>query len=258
MTAYNAAATIEDAIKSVVDQTLDTWELIVIDDGSSDATAQVARSITDSRIRVVEAGRLGRPAAFNLGASLARAEVIAVHDADDMSLPDRLNLQVRAYTEHPDADVIGGQVRAFWGKRSWALAVPTSHEEILSRLDAGDMPITHCAASFRADWFQRSGGLDPSFPRYEDLELYYRARKATRFMALPDVLVQYRFRTASWRRWSFDDTHHVRAVGGVFDSRPKIVRYAHYRVAVWTQKMGLPVTRSTRRSPTPTSSIDEA
>lgn len=100
MPAYNAAAYIEEAIRSVLGQTHSNLEMIVIDDGSKDATAGIARSITDPRVRVFQQPNGGVSSARNKGLDLARGEYIAFHDADDGMEPTNLAEKLQALTGH--------------------------------------------------------------------------------------------------------------------------------------------------------------
>ena len=123
--AYNAAATIEDAIASVVGQSWGEWELIVVDDGSTDTTsAIVARHADDDhRVRLTTQPNAGTAAARNAGASLASGEYLVFLDADDLLVPDYMERQLAFAAEHPGFDIYAsnadlllpdGRRRAFW------------------------------------------------------------------------------------------------------------------------------------------------
>jgi glycosyltransferase involved in cell wall biosynthesis len=110
MPAFQAAATIERAIASVVAQTFTDWELIVVDDASTDETAAMAErcAARDPRIRVIRLERnLGAAAAMNLGWQSTRAPFVAIHDADDESLPGRLAAQLAFMQSHPEVTCSG-------------------------------------------------------------------------------------------------------------------------------------------------------
>ena len=110
MPVRNAAATVERAARSILDSTLSEIELIVIDDGSTDDSAEVARQISDPRLRLVRQEALGVCAAANRGAAEAAAPVIARMDADDVSHPARLERQL-SLLHDSGADMVGCQVR---------------------------------------------------------------------------------------------------------------------------------------------------
>lgn len=242
MTAYNAEATIAAAIDSVLRQDLDDFELVIVDDGSSDRTAVIVGSLTDPRVRVESPGRIGRSASVNHAVAVARAPLIAIADADDISLPGRLLGQADFLDAHPDVDVLGGQVVAFWGRHEWHLTYPTSHEEIHAELVRGRMPIAHACAMLRRTWFIEQGGLDTDLDRVEDFALYYCSRASGRFAALPTELVRYRCKTLTRIQWQHDDDLWAKIVGQRSTSRSRWLRYARYRSALWSQRRGLGLT----------------
>ena len=107
---FNAELTIERAARSILDQTLREIELIVLDDGSTDRTVEVARGIDDSRLRLIQCDHRGVAAAANAATEAATAPFIARMDADDFSYPQRLERQLRLLHER-NLDVVGCQVR---------------------------------------------------------------------------------------------------------------------------------------------------
>lgn len=113
MPAYNCAGTIAASIRSVTAQTLTEWELIIVDDGSSDDTLLLAKSIAllDQRIRIVSQQNAGPSAARNQGIALASAPIIAFLDADDLWAPERLAAIVERFSEEPKAGVLFTRVR---------------------------------------------------------------------------------------------------------------------------------------------------
>lgn len=106
MPAYNAEKYIAESIKSLLEQTFDNWELIVVDDGSEDETLAVVQSFPDARIRVISQENRGEAGARNTGLRVASGQYIAFLDADDMYLPDGLASFVHYMDSHPDVDVV--------------------------------------------------------------------------------------------------------------------------------------------------------
>jgi len=104
--AMNAAATVAQAVHSVLDQTVQDFEVIVVDDGSSDATADVVASIPDARVHVVRQPNRGAAAARNAGILSARGNWVAFLDADDLWLPHKLEVQLQALAKRPDARAV--------------------------------------------------------------------------------------------------------------------------------------------------------
>lgn len=108
MSAFNAEAFLREAMDSILAQTFCDFELIVVDDASTDRTAEVLAEYSDSRIRVIRnPSNVGVGVARNRGLRLARGKYIAVHDADDASVPDRLAQQVAYFEAHPEVGLIG-------------------------------------------------------------------------------------------------------------------------------------------------------
>ena len=115
MPAYTAAAVIAEAVESVLAQSLLDWELIVVDDGSIDATPAVLDRLVDPRIRVIRQANAGVSAARNAGLDAASGEFITFLDADDL-LPPRALEQRTAYLEmHPEVDIVSGAIRVTRG-----------------------------------------------------------------------------------------------------------------------------------------------
>jgi glycosyltransferase involved in cell wall biosynthesis len=106
MPAYNAATYIEQAIRSVLPQTYPDWELLIVNDGSSDTTSSIARSIVDPRIRVFDKTNGGESSARNVALDHARGEFVAFLDADDAYEPEHLETAIRHLRAHPEYDAV--------------------------------------------------------------------------------------------------------------------------------------------------------
>ena len=110
MAVYNAERFLADAITSILKQTFSDFELLIIDDGSTDQTADVVRQFSDRRIQFMPAGqRLGLPGALNLGLENASGNLVARHDHDDISHPLRLEQQVAYLEANPDVALVGSR-----------------------------------------------------------------------------------------------------------------------------------------------------
>ena len=103
---YNFGRFLGEAIQSVLDQTFTDFELIVVDDGSTDDTREVVGSFNDSRIRYIYQENRGLPAARNTGIKASRGEYIAFLDSDDIWLTQNLELKVKSLDSHPDAGLV--------------------------------------------------------------------------------------------------------------------------------------------------------
>ena len=240
MTAYNAASTIKVAVESVLGQSFEDFQLIVLDDGSTDETASIVSAIADPRLTFITAEHHGRSAALNAAIAAGNARYIALNDADDQSLPDRLSLQVAYLQSHPEVDVVGGSMRAIEGSREWTLSYPTDHQDICAQLDAGKMPIANACVMFTRDWFERTGGFALELERLEDFELYFRQRSQTTFGAVPQTILTYTFRTFSQQQWQAEENQRLTIAGS--PAQASTLGYLKYRLAVWSQQRGLGLT----------------
>lgn len=134
MPVYNVALYVAEAIESILNQTYSDFELLIINDGSTDSTSEEVFKFSDSRIRFVENDQnIGLANTLNRGIDLARGEYIARMDGDDISLPERLRKQVAILDTHPDIDICGAGYR-FFGAKNYDVIYPQYHEEIKAGL----------------------------------------------------------------------------------------------------------------------------
>ena len=200
MPAFNAAETIARAVRSVLAQTYRDFELIVVDDGSTDETAAEVRAAAngDLRVRVLGFPHSGIVSALNAGIAAARGELIARMDADDEMDPRRLEAQVALLAERPDIGVVGCLVE-FGGDRDEAVGYAL-HVDWLNSLCEPDeialhrfveSPVAHPSVTFRRVLVDRLGGyVDSDEP--EDYELWLRWMDAgVRFAKVPEVLLRW-------------------------------------------------------------------
>lgn len=191
------------AIRSVRSQSFDDFELIVVDDGSSDDSASIARghSDEDERVRVVGAGGVGLAAALNVGLEAARRPWIARLDADDVALPHRLATQAAAVEGAPDV--------VAWGSWAWGVNAdgrrislistgPVTREEFHTAHSRGEViEILHPTMIFRRDLALEIGGYDERLPVAEDIELWDRMGHHGPFLTLPTPLIEFRVHAGS-------------------------------------------------------------
>jgi glycosyltransferase involved in cell wall biosynthesis len=194
--AYDAVSTLPAALASIRGQTFEDWELLVVDDGSTDGTGELLTELerTDERIHAFVDGRhLGVSARANQLIQIARGRLLARMDADDVAYPDRLERQVAFLDEHPEVDLVGSSMLVFGeggvarGKRP----APAAHDEICAHLRTRFFPLFHPTWTGRADWFRRYL-YRPKAVRCEDQDLLLRAHAASTFANLPEVLLGYR------------------------------------------------------------------
>lgn len=174
---YNAEATLLNAIQSVFAQTHQDWELILMDDGSTDDSLRLARSINDPRVRVYSDGRNRRLAArLNEITRLARHDFIARMDADDLMTHDRIERQLRVLVEHGDVDLVSAGLVSMSDdlQASGVRVAPADYEVTEWQVLAGRAWITHAAVLGRREWFVRNP-YDESLRLSQDTNLWIRA-----------------------------------------------------------------------------------
>lgn len=171
---YNAAPAVEDAIESILDQTYDDFELLVVDDGSTDDTIDIVRSFDDSRIRLHRRDEDdGLAAALNFGIEKSEGKYVARQDADDVSRPTRLATQVDYLEMSPSVDLVGtgakivGPSGGSRGKRNVLQEVEKSNLEEKNHFIHGSI-VTRRSALEAVD------GYDTNFEYTEDYDLWMR------------------------------------------------------------------------------------
>ena len=191
---YNGGATLAVALRSVLAQTFEDYELLVLDDGSTDNSLRVARSFSDCRLHVLSDGmRHGLAARLNQGVDFARGRYIARMDQDDICFPERLARQFDFLENHSEIDLLGCRAVVFRNAREIIGLVPfrRTHEEICTDPWRG-LYLVHPSWMGRADWFRRHRYRIPEVVLAEDQELLLRAYRESRFACLDEVLLAYR------------------------------------------------------------------
>jgi len=194
MSTFNGEHYIEQAVESILHQTFADFELIIVDDGSTDRTAEILSSYDDPRLRVIRQANAGLTASLNHGIASAQGEYIARMDDDDIATPERLSKQVAFLDAHPSIGVIGTAYRIIdeISGREWEPKVPTSDHEVRRHLIRGN-PFAHSSVMLRKAVLLAAGGYDESYPHIQDYELWVRLAQQTRLVNLPEVLTIHRF-----------------------------------------------------------------
>lgn len=201
MPVHNGQAHIKEAIHSIINQTLHDFELLVLDDASTDRTASIVSRLaaSDDRIVLHRCPRQGLSSILNHGIRIARAELVARMDADDIAKPDRLRTQVLVMDEHPDLVVVGGAVERFTddgGSRS-CIRFPCAPVAV-RRLMERHCVVAHPTVMFRRSTVLRVGGYRPIFKRAQDYDLWLRLLDAGHTIVnLKTVLIEYRIHGSS-------------------------------------------------------------
>lgn len=192
MPVYNGERYLREAIESVLEQTLTGFEFLIINDGSTDNSAGIIDSFKDSRIRLVHNHKnVGVIDSLNIGLSLANGEYIVRMDADDISFPDRIAIQVDFMKGNRDVIALGSSIKKFDGQNN-VLEYPLRHDEIYCKLLFGPT-IAHPSVILNNNLLKKEGYFySREYPHAEDYELWTRIGGKYRLANLPDVLLRYR------------------------------------------------------------------
>lgn len=199
MPAYNTEKYIAEAIESVLVQTFTDFEFLIINDGSTDGTEAIIRSYPDPRIRVVSRENKGLIASLNEGLALARAPLIARFDADDVCLPERLQVQYDFMEAHTDHVLVGSDVIYTDEEGAPILQLNAggyTDAEIRARFYE-KCPFFHPSVLVRKSVLQAAGGYPKGALLFEDWLLWRRVLEEGKVAVLPQVLVRMRLNPGS-------------------------------------------------------------
>jgi hypothetical protein len=191
---WNAERYLAGAIESVLAQSFADFELLVVDDGSTDASAALIRRYRDRRIRRIENEKnLGVTRSLNVGLELARGHYVARMDADDLCAPERLERQVAFLDAHPEVALVASRARSIdaTGAEIGVVDTPADGETLRRRLRRSNW-IVHGSVMMRAEAVRALGGYDESMERAEDYDLWLRLSERHSIAALPDLLYVWR------------------------------------------------------------------
>ncbi|MFA5792117.1 MAG: glycosyltransferase [Candidatus Paceibacterota bacterium] len=196
MTTYNAERFIDEAIQSILNQTLKNYELIIIDDCSKDNTWNIIEGYSkkDNRIRALRhEHNLGSCETLNEGKKMSRGDYIAVMDNDDWSYPDRIEKQASFLDVHPDVGLVGGAMEimdengVIKAMREYNLT-----DDVIRKKIFRYSPFSHPLIMYRRSVLEKVGFSNCTFAPADDYELYFRMGKISKFANLPDTLLKYR------------------------------------------------------------------
>jgi glycosyltransferase involved in cell wall biosynthesis len=173
---YNRSGFLKESVESVLSQTFNDFELIIVDDGSTDDTADVVSSSCDPRIQYEYQVNRGVSSARNVGVSLATAPYIAFLDSDDIWLPGKLENQLSFFHERPDISIC--QTEELWVRNGRRVNPRQKHAKHSGWIFEACLPlciVSPSAVMFRREAFDALGGFDESFPACEDYDLWLRA-----------------------------------------------------------------------------------
>ena len=216
MPVFNAEEYIGEAIQSVLEQSYPDFELMIIDDGSTDSSRLIIDSYKDDRLRVIKQPHQGVAIALNHGLEEAKGEYTARFDADDICLPGRFEKQVRFLDDNPGYIIVGCNAIYIDEKGHYLFDYycrAHEHEEIMKSLYSY-CPFIHSGVMYRTKVVISGGGYSPDAHNFEDYLLWIQLSEFGRFANLPEQLIKVRFNPGSatidekWRGRRFRDLKH--------------------------------------------------
>lgn len=213
MPVFNAARHLPETLRSLQRQKFSDFEVLVIDDGSTDQTASIAQGLGDKRVRVISHSRnLGLVASLNEGLAEANAPIIARLDGDDLAHPDRLGRQLQFLRGNPAVPVLGSDAWLINSDGKWCGRWRTAGSADLVRWDCGfRTPFAHSSVMFRRDVIVNRFDGYRDCRVSEDMDLWGRVAAELPVVTIPDCLVSYRQHSGS-----------IMAVAGVSDGAERI------------------------------------
>lgn len=194
MPVHNAEKYLKPAITSILTQTCRDFELIIIDDASTDRSKEIIKTITDKRVRLIRNEfQCGVAASLNTGLKLARGRFIARMDADDISYPQRFEKQVKFLLEFPNIGIVGTWVNVIGrdGEIIYSKKMPTMQSQIKNNVFYKDVLI-HPSVMLRKLLIDKHGSYEEAYNGAEDYDLWLRLALHTEIGNISQVLFQYR------------------------------------------------------------------
>lgn len=196
MPIYNAGKFLREAVLSVVNQTYINWELLIIDDGSTDGSVKTILDINDPRIHIIKDNvNKGLANRLNETIAMAKGEFFARMDQDDIALPDRFAIQIHELLEDSKLDVVSTRVLTINSENKVVGSLPfvKEHQKICARPWLG-FYMPHPTWMGKMEWFRNNRYATPAPYFCEDQELLLRAYPHSKFASIDRVLLHYRIR----------------------------------------------------------------
>jgi glycosyltransferase involved in cell wall biosynthesis len=201
ITAFNAQRYLDATLESARGQTLRDLQIIVVNDGSTDATAAILdrHARADARIQVITQENRGIPRSANQGLAHCTAPYVARLDSDDLALPNRMETQAAFLDAHPQVVCCGSDIGIIDAKgrflTDWTL--PRDDQGIQQKLLAGHCSVSHPACMIRRGALAQVGGYNEHFAMCEDLDLFLRLGEIGKLANIPQTLTHYRLHAGS-------------------------------------------------------------
>lgn len=196
MPVYNCDKYVREAVESILNQTYQDFEFIIVNDGSTDKTLLILNKYAkqDSRVRIINQSNSGIVKALNTGLSKAKGKWVFRMDGDDISLPHRFAVQVETIKKSPSLVLLGGWCQQInsEGKLMKINKYPSKHNKLVKRLEKGLSFFPHASACFRRDTIFKIGGYRERFRHAEDIDLWLRFSNFGEIGCYPNVIIKLR------------------------------------------------------------------
>ena len=196
---HNGSAYLSETLDSLLSQTFRDFELLAIDDGSTDASSDIVRSLKDERVRLIQKMNGGLCQALNLGIAEAKARYVARCDQDDISFPERLERQLQVMEDHPEAIALFAYNTKFGRKHRWSNAdkLVMATGELKEYEPMKDGCLLGSTMFARTAALRSIGGFRQSYYPADDWDLECRLAQAGKVLILREPLTAYRFQTSA-------------------------------------------------------------
>ena len=191
MAMYNAECYLREAIDSILFQTYTNFEFIIVDDGSTDNSLQIAQSYHDTRIVLLCENHCGLVASLNLGIRASRGLYVARMDADDISEPDRFEMQIEAFMADSTLGLVGSWYEVFSTADAWIRELPLTDHDIKFEIPNGN-PIGHGTTMYSRRLAVECGLYREQVFPTEDYDLWLRISERSAVLNLSKVLYRWR------------------------------------------------------------------
>ena len=233
MSIHNNEKTLRTSVESIQKQTYKDWDMIVVDDASTDGSRELLLNVSkgDPRIQVLfNANNIGLAASLNKALSYAKGPLIARMDGDDISFPERFEKQVDFLMKNPEIDVLGTNALLMTMSREFTKNIyselDTKHKDIVSRLYSHrHNPFIHPTIMAKKDFFVALGGYNEKYHVGQDLDLWLRGYKKFHYHNLQEPLLYYMATDRSTFN-SFLAQYNIRLRGALRDK--KVLKYGWY------------------------------
>lgn len=198
MPVYNGMPYLPESVESVIGQSFEDWELILVNDGSTDGTESYLESILDARVKVIHLDQnVGLTGALNIGLKKCIGRYTARMDGDDICFPERLENQYRFLEENQDVVLVGGLFQPIGTKKIGRnVDLPANSAEIIDALLNRQHALCHPTTMFRTEVVKKLGGYW-MLPLGEEIDLFLRIAEHGKLSNIPEPLIYYRVHEAS-------------------------------------------------------------